>query len=165
MQKSLQLSTLDTDHKKFKTILNAAINLQNDLTSLQEHLQLIDSTIQDFEHATGNTDGGKSANIYKQLQQRFDVLQANYSDFLKRCKQISDQSERYMITYEEVNNLNEQILKSMNEFDQNLTSNENKQQVDIFQNKFLQFLFSLKIYRMIILYKLFCLMFNNNWIN
>ena len=44
-----------------------------------------------------------------------------------------------------LNNLNEQILKSMNEFDQNLTSNENKQEVDIFQNKFLQFLFSLKL--------------------
>jgi len=125
-----------------KTILNTAINLQNDLKSLQEHLQLIDLTIQDFEQATGNTDGGKSANIYKQLQQRFDILSTNYSDFLKRCKQISNQTERYMITYNEVKHLNEQILKSMNEFDQNLTSNENKQQVNIFfkKKKFIFFL-------------------------
>ncbi len=118
-----------------KTILNTAINLQNDLKSLQEHLQLIDLTIQDFEQATGNTDGGKSANIYKQLQQRFDILSINYSDFLKRCKQISNQTERYMITYNEVKHLNEQILKSMNEFDQNLTSNENQQQVNIYKKK------------------------------
>jgi flagellar motility protein MotE (MotC chaperone) len=118
-----------------KTILNTAINLQNDLKSLQEHLQLIDLTIQDFEQATGNTDGGKSANIYKQLQQRFDILSINYSDFLKRCKQISNQTERYMITYNEVKHLNEQILKSMNEFDQNLTSNENQQQVNIYNKK------------------------------
>ncbi len=123
-----------------KIILNTAINLQNDLKSLQEHLQLIDLTIQDFEQATGNTDGGKSANIYKQLQQRFDSLSTNYSDFLKRCKQISDQSERYMITYNEIQHLNEQIIKSINEFDQNLTSNENKQQVTISQNKIYIFL-------------------------
>jgi len=129
MQKNLELSTLDGDNKKFKTILNTGIHLQNDLKSLQEHLQLIDATIQDFEQATGNTDGGKSANIYKQLQQRFDILSTNYSDFLKRCKQISDQCEHYMITYNEIKYLNEQILQSMNEFDQNLTSNENKQQV------------------------------------
>lgn len=101
------------------------------MKSLQEHLQLIDSTIQDFEQATGNTDGGKSANIYKQLQQRFDILSKNYTDFLKRCKQISDQCERYMITYNEVKHLNEQIVKSMNEFDQNLTSNDHKPQVNI----------------------------------
>jgi hypothetical protein len=137
MQKNLELSTLDADNKKFKTILNTGIHLQNDLKSLQEHLQLIDATIQDFEQATGNTDGGKSANIYKQLQQRFDILSTNYSDFLKRCKQISDQCERYMITYEEINHLNEQTLKSMNEFDENLTSNENKQQVNSLKNTFL----------------------------
>jgi hypothetical protein len=40
-----------------------------------------------------------------------------------------------MITYNEVKHLNEQILKSMNEFDQNLISNENKQQVNIFFKK------------------------------
>lgn len=112
-----------------KTILNSAINLQNDFKLLQEHLQSIDLTIQDFEQATGNTDGGKSANIYKQLQQRFDSLSMNYFDFLKRCKQISDQCERYMITYNEVRNLNEQIVKSMNEFNQNLISDDTKQQV------------------------------------
>jgi hypothetical protein len=42
-----------------------------------------------------------------------------------------------MITYEEVNHLNEQTLKSMNEFDENLTSNENKQQVNSLKNTFL----------------------------
>ncbi len=123
------------------------------MKSLQEHLQLIDSTIQDFEQATGNTDGGKSANIYKQLQQRFDILSTNYSDFLKRCKQISDQCERYMIKFHEVQHLNEQIVKSMNEFDQNLTSNDHKPQVNIskFFNSF--FFSKTKIFRMIIHYK------------
>ncbi|CAF4555809.1 unnamed protein product, partial [Rotaria sp. Silwood2] len=130
IQKPLELSTLNTDNEKFQTILITAINLQNDLKSLQEHLQLIDLTIQDFEQATGNTDGGKSAKIYKQLQQRFDILSTNYTDFLKRCKQISDQCERYLLTYNEVNDLNEQVIKSMNEFDQNLTSNKNQQQDD-----------------------------------
>lgn len=38
-----------------------------------------------------------------------------------------------MITYNEVKNLNEQIIKSMNEFDQNLTSNGNKKQVKYFK--------------------------------
>jgi hypothetical protein len=127
----LQLSSLSVDNEKLKTILNTAIHLQNDLKFLQEHLQSIDLTIQDFEQATGNTDGGKSANIYKQLQQRFDVLSTNYSDFLKRCKHISDQCERYMITYNEVNHLNEEILKSMNEFNQNLSTKENNPQVNI----------------------------------
>jgi hypothetical protein len=126
----LQLSTLNNDNEKLKTILNTAINLENDLKSLQKQLQLIDLTIQDFEQATGNTDGGKSANIYKQLQQRFDILSTNYSDFLKRCKQTSVQCERYLITFNEVNHLNEQLVKSMNEFDENITSNENKQQVN-----------------------------------
>jgi hypothetical protein len=126
----LQLSTLNNDNEKLKTILNTAINLENDLKSLQKQLQLIDLTIQDFEQATGNTDGGKSANIYKQLQQRFDILSTNYTDFLKRCKQTSVQCERYLITFNEVNHLNEQLVKSMNEFDENITSNENKQQVN-----------------------------------
>ncbi|CAF3599478.1 unnamed protein product [Adineta steineri] len=130
IQKPLELSTLESDNKQFKTILNTTINLQNDVKSLQDQLQSIDSTIQDFEEATGNTDGGKSANIYKQLQQRADVLTTNYTDFLKRSKQISDQCERHMITYNEINHLNEQILTSMNEFNENLTSDENKQQDD-----------------------------------
>jgi hypothetical protein len=66
-----------------------------------------------------------------------------------------------MITYNEVKHLNEQIVTSMNEFDQNLTSNENKQQVNI--SKFLQpFFFTKKFFRMIINYKYFYLMFNNN---
>ena len=111
--------------KNCKSILNTGIHLENDLKSLQQHLQLIDLTIQDFEQATGNTDGGKSANIYKQLQQRFDTLSTNYSDFLKRCKQISGQCERYLITLNEVNHLNEQIIKSMNEFEQKLQKKTN----------------------------------------
>ncbi|CAF4551278.1 unnamed protein product [Rotaria socialis] len=130
IQRPLQLSTITVDNEKFHTILTKAISLQYDLESLQEHLQSIDLTILDFEQATGNTDGGKSANIYKQLEQRFDILSSNYTDFLKRCKQISDQCERYMATYNEVNDLNRQIIESMNEFDQNLTSNQNKQQDD-----------------------------------
>ncbi|CAF1300148.1 unnamed protein product [Rotaria magnacalcarata] len=130
IQRPLQLSTITVDNEKFHTILAKAISLQYDLESLQEHLQSIDSTILDFEQATGNTDGGKSANIYKQLEQRFDILSSNYTDFLKRCKQVSDQCERYMATYNEVNDLNRQIIKSMNEFDRNLTSNQNKQQND-----------------------------------
>jgi transposase-like protein len=137
----LQLSTLNNDNEKLKTILNTAINLENDLKSLQKQLQLIDLTIQDFEQATGNTDGGKSANIYKQLQQRFDILSTNYTDFLKRCKQTSVQCERYLITFNEVNHLNEQLVKSMNEFEENITSNENKQQVN---RRFFNLLFLLR---------------------
>src|SRR5205814_1583777 len=99
----------------------------------------------------------------KQLQQRFDILSTKYSDFLKRCKQISDQCERYMITYNEVKHLNEQIIKSMNEFDQNLTSNENKQQVNFSKKKkYFFFCLNIFIFRMIIHYKFFYLMFNNN---
>jgi len=36
-----------------------------------------------------------------------------------------------MITYNEVQHLNEQIVQSINEFDQNLTSTDTKQQVNI----------------------------------
>lgn len=117
-------------------ILNTAINSENEFKSLQEHLQSIELTIQDFEQATGNTDGGKSANIYKQLQQRFDHLSSNYSDFLRRCKQISDQCERHLLTYNEVQHLNEQIVQSMNEFDQNVTSPDQQQQVEQFSRFF-----------------------------
>lgn len=117
------------DNEKFRTILTKTINLQNDLQPLEEHLQTIGLTILDFEQATGNTDGGKSANIYKQLEQRYDTLSNNYTDFLKRCQQISDQCERYQITYDEVNHLNEQIVKSMEEFDHDLISQQNQEQV------------------------------------
>ena len=134
IQRDLQLSTLDADNEKLKHLLNTAINSENDFKSLQEHLQAIELTIQDFEQATGNTDGGKSANIHKQLQQRFEHLSSNYSDFLRRCKQISDQCERYLITHNEVQHLNEQIVQSMNEFDQNFTSSDNQQQVDLLRN-------------------------------
>jgi DNA repair exonuclease SbcCD ATPase subunit len=166
VQKSLELATLEADNKKFKTVLNTAINLQNDVASLQGQLHSIDSTLQDFEQATGNTDGGKSANIYKQLQERLDTLTSNYSDFLKRSKQTSDQCERYLITYDEVNHLNEQVLKSMNEFDQNLASNGNKPQVNIYHNILAYILFSpRKPSRTIVPCKFSFSMFNNNWTN
>lgn len=129
IQKNLQLSTLKVDNEKFKAILHAAIHLQNDFESLQDQLQQIGSTIEDFEQATGNTDGGKSAKIYQQLQQRSETLTQHYADFLKRCKQVSDQSDRYLMTYNEVNHLNDEIRKSMNEFDQNLTSKGQPTQV------------------------------------
>jgi ElaB/YqjD/DUF883 family membrane-anchored ribosome-binding protein len=129
IQKNLQLSTLKADNEKFKAILHAAIHLQNDFESLQDQLQQIGSTIEDFEQATGNTDGGKSAKIYEQLQQRFETLSQHYADFLKRCKHVSDQSDRHVMTYNEVNHLNDEIRKSMNEFDQNLTSKGQPTQV------------------------------------
>ena len=139
-----------------KTILTRTIKLQDDLQYLQEYLQSIDIIIQDFEQATGNTDDGKAAIIYKQLQKRFDILTTNYSDFLKRCQQISDQCEHYMIMYNEMNHLNEQIVNSMNEFDQTFASNQ--------RVNFLLFYFfkDCSIFRMIMHYKFICLMFNNN---
>ena len=129
IQKNLQLSTLKVDNEKFKAILHAAIHLQNDFESLQDQLQQIGSIIEDFEQATGNSDGGKSAKIYQQLQQRFETLTQHYADFVKRCKHVSDQSDRYLMTYNEVNHLNDEIRKSMNEFDQNLTSKGQPTQV------------------------------------
>lgn len=143
-----------------KNLLNTAINTENDFKALQEHLQAIELTIQDFEQATGNTDGGKSANIHKQLQQRFEHLSGNYSDFLRRCKQISDQCEHYLITYNEVQHLNEQIVQSMNEFNQNFTSSDNQQQVNLLPISYLDLLFL--AYRMTTNYKSFFLMFNRN---
>ncbi|CAF5105935.1 unnamed protein product, partial [Rotaria magnacalcarata] len=71
MENNIQLSTINTDNEKFKNILNTGIYLQSDLTSLQESLQAIDLIIQDFQQATENTDGGKSAMIFKRLQQCF----------------------------------------------------------------------------------------------
>ena len=138
-----------------------AINSENDFKALQEHLQAIELTIQDFEQATGNSDGGKSANIHKQLQQRFEHLSGNYSDFLRRCKQISDQCERYLITHNEVQHLNEQIIQSMNEFDQDFASSDNQQQVDIPSNLPLTFPLFLDS-RMTTNYKSFFLTFNHN---
>ena len=129
IQKTPQLSTLNADNDRFKAILHAAMHLQNDFQKLQDQLQQIGSTIEDFEQATGNTDEGKSAKIYRQLQQRCEILTQHYGDFLKRCKHISDQSDRYLMTYTEVNHLNDEIRKSMNEFDQNLTSKDARAQV------------------------------------
>ena len=143
-------------------ILNTAINSENEFKSLQEHLQSIELTIQDFEQATGNTDGGKSANIYKQLQQRFDHLSSNYSDFLRRCTQISDQCERYLLTYNEVQHLNEQILQSMNEFDQNVTSPDQQQQQQVKQLLPIFFQSIILHSRTTINYKFFSSMFNLN---
>ncbi|CAF3982293.1 unnamed protein product, partial [Rotaria sp. Silwood1] len=124
LENNLQLSTLNTDNDKFKSILNTGINLQNDLTYLQEYLQTIDLIIQDFQQATENTDDGKSTMIFNQLQQSLELLITNYSNFLKRCKPISDICERYLILFNEINHLDEEFLKSMNEFDQHLAINE-----------------------------------------
>jgi len=133
IEKSLQLSTLNADNDKLKTIMNTGIHLQNDLKSLQVHLQTIDLIIQDFQQATENTDGGRSENIFKQLQQRFEFLSTNYSEFLKRSKQISDQCERYMVLFNEINHLDDEFLKSMNEFDQHLAANEKEPKVKFSQ--------------------------------
>ncbi|CAF4657430.1 unnamed protein product, partial [Rotaria sp. Silwood1] len=130
LENNLQLSTLNTDNDKFKSILNTGINLQNDLTYLQEYLQTIDLIIQDFQQATENTDDGKSTMIFNQLQQSLELLITNYSNFLKRCKPISDICERYLILFNEINHLDEEFLKSMNEFDQHLAINEKNQEDD-----------------------------------
>ncbi|CAF1221360.1 unnamed protein product [Rotaria sordida] len=130
IENNLQLSTLIIDNDKFKNILNTGINLQNDFISLQEYLQIIDLIIQDFQQATENTDDGKSTMIFKQLQQSLELLSINYFDFLKRCKQISDICERYLILFNEINHLDEEFIKSMNEFDQHLAMNEKNQQDD-----------------------------------
>ncbi|CAF2636953.1 unnamed protein product [Rotaria sp. Silwood2] len=127
IENNLQLSTLYIDNDKFKNILNTGINLQNDLTYLQEYLQAIDLIIQDFQQATENTDDGKSAMIFNELQQSLELLSTNYFDFLKHCKQISDICERYLILFNEINHLDEEFLKSMNEFDQYLAINEKNQ--------------------------------------
>jgi hypothetical protein len=127
IDKTIQLSTLNEDNDKLKTILNTGINLQNDLKSLEGYLQTIDLIIQEFELATENTDDENSIQIFKQ---RLELLLTNYSNFLKRCKQISDQSERHMILFNEINQLNEEFLKSMNEFDQDLIVNGQNQTVN-----------------------------------
>ncbi len=161
IEKSLQLSTLNADNDKLKTIMNTGIHLQNDLKSLQVHLQTIDLIIQDFQQATENTDGGRSKNIFKQLQQRFEFLSTNYSEFLKRSKQISDQCERYTILFNEVTHLDDEFLKSMNEFDQHLAKNEKEPKVNFSQMIFFNLVFRL-FCRTTIPYKFFYLMFNNN---
>lgn len=128
IQKNLELSTLAADNEKFKSILHAAIQRQADFQALQDHLQQINITIEDFEQATGNTDGGKSAKIYDELQQRLDALLNHYADFLKRSKHISDQCERYLMNHNEVKQLSDDLEKSMHEFDQNLAANSDQSQ-------------------------------------
>ncbi|CAF1503793.1 unnamed protein product [Adineta steineri] len=130
IQKSLQLSTLNVDNDNLKNILNTGIHLQNDLQSLQEYLQTIHVIIQDFQQAIDNTDNGKSENIFQEFQQRYRILSKTYSDFLKRCKHISDQCERSIGLFNEVNNFDKEFLKSINEFDQHLTINEKEQKND-----------------------------------
>ncbi len=129
IEKDLQLSTLNNDNDRLKNILNIGIDLQSDLKSLQEYLQTINLIIKKFEQATENTDNKKLENIFKQFQQDFELLSRNYANFIKHCKQISDQCERYMIIFNEINHLNEEFLKSMNEFDQHLSINEKNPKV------------------------------------
>ncbi|CAF4236643.1 unnamed protein product, partial [Rotaria magnacalcarata] len=97
--------------------------------SLQESLQAIDLIIQDFQQATENTDGGKSAMIFKRLQQCFELLSTNYFDFLKHCKQTSDMCEGHLILFDEINHFDEEFRRSLNEFDQHLAINEKNQEV------------------------------------
>ena len=132
IEKTVQLSTLNDDNNRFKNILNTGINLQNDLKSLQEYFQTIELIIKDFEQATENTDNTKLINNFKQ---RLEILSTNYSNFLKRCKQTFDQHERSMILFNEINHINEEFLRSMNEFDRNLIINEKNPQVKFDYNK------------------------------
>jgi len=150
IEKDLELSTLNNDNDRLKDILNRGIHQQNDLKSLQEYLQTIDLIIKDFEQATENTGDGKSENIFKQY---FENLSKNYSDFIKHCKQTSDQCERYVIIFNEINHLNEEFLKSINEFDQHLSINEKNPNVKLSQ-KLLLFL-SFSLFRTIIHCKYF----------
>jgi hypothetical protein len=135
IDKTIELSTLTVDNDRLKNILNIGINLQNDLKSLQESLQIINLIIQEFEQATESIDDENSINIFKQFQQRLELLLKNYLNFLKRSKQISDQCERYMISFDEINHLNEEFLKSMSEFDQYLVLNEQNQTVNFYFKK------------------------------
>jgi hypothetical protein len=142
IEKDLQLSTLNNDNDRLKNILNIGIHLENDLKSLQEYLQNIGLITKDFDQSNENIDDKKSENIFKKFQQDFELLSTKYVDFIKHCKQISDQSERYMIRFNEINHLNEEFLKSMNEFDQHLSNNEQNPTVKIFlKNIFIIFFF------------------------
>lgn len=130
IEKDLELSTLNSDNDRLKNILNIGIHRQNDLKSLQEYLQTIDLIIKDFEQATENNDNEKSDNILKYFQQNLELSSRNYLDFLKHSKQISDQCERHMILFNEINQLSEEFLKSLNEFDQHLSMNEKNPNVN-----------------------------------
>jgi hypothetical protein len=140
IEKDFQLSTLNNDHDRLKKILNKGIQLQNDLKSLQEYLQTIDLIIKDFEQAIENTDDEKLTNILKRFYQDFELLARRSSDFIKHCKQISDYCERYLILFNEMNHLNEELLKSMNEFDEHLSLNEKNPKVKKFSRKIFLFL-------------------------
>lgn len=134
VETDLKLTTIVVQNEQLKNILNTGISLQTDLTSLREHLQTIALIIKNFEESTENTDGGKSTMILKQLQQNFDFLSNNYIDFIKRCKQILDTCEHYMIMFNEINHVDQEFIKLMNEFDQQLAKNENNSQVRLEKN-------------------------------
>jgi chromosome segregation ATPase len=116
----LQLSTLNTDNNRLREIFNAGIHLQNDLKFLQESLETIDLIIKEFEQATENNESERPTN----LSQQFEQLSKIYIDFLKHCKQISDQCEYYTNLFNEINHLNVEFVQSINEFNQHLSSNE-----------------------------------------
>lgn len=162
IDKELQLSTLINDNEKLKEILNTGIHLQtDDLQSLREYLETIDLIIKDFQQITENIE---NENTIKFLQQ-FELLSKNYHHFLKYCQQSLDHFEHNIILFNEINHLNEEFLHAIIEFDQNLSINEQNPTVNHSEEEKSNFFHINSLFRLIINYKFFYSIFNNNWIN
>ena len=121
LDKPLHLSTLDADVELFKDSLNIGISLQSDLTTLEEHLT-------DIEYLTTGFHINDEENI-QLFKQRLTVLSAEYWTFLKSCQQICEHCDRSKILSDEIDRLDDAILTSITDFDQQLAMTEVNSQV------------------------------------
>ena len=111
---------MNVDHKKLKDIRDEGIHLQTDLKTLQNYLQSIDLTVQDFQKLTNDR---QCRSVFHQYQHRFELLSIKHAEFLQRIKNITNQYESLIDLFNEINYLNNEFLKTMNEFDQHLSVN------------------------------------------
>lgn len=100
-----------------KTILNTGLSSQNDLQSLEESLQNINSIIEDFQSLT-NTNTGHQISI--NLRQRIQIL-----------TDTSEQCEYYTRFFQQINQLSEGFLQSIAQVEQQPKNAHVNQSVEI----------------------------------
>lgn len=128
VNKELELSTLETANERLKMILNTGISLQNDLKSLEESLENINSIIQDFQSLTNNNTGRQ---ISINLLERMQFLTQNYTHFLQVATDSSAQCEYYALRLQQINQLSDVFLQSITEVDHQLTCREQLDQLTL----------------------------------
>ncbi|CAF0977212.1 unnamed protein product, partial [Didymodactylos carnosus] len=139
VQTNSNLENINEILEKLKKTLETGVGAQVDIRFLQENLQLLHSTMKDFDQFSrqlsinsneNDNNNGENLLITKEervngsrllfstQQQKLEQLAFNYTDYLKRCKHLYEQTLRQQTYLNNFNGVNYDLSLLLNDFEQ-----------------------------------------------